>query len=273
MGDVPINLDGSMRLDALKLAQTIGNRMRTASNTTYSGLRFVNNNDIDNSARAPTPGVYRHTQLPDLPGNGEMTYQRGTLGDWKQDVHEVSDNGAEYTLDFTGPSVVIAGPRAPDQGEVEVFIDEVSQGRVSTHSKYQRMYQSIMYERHDLSDGAHTLKLVKRSGDKMRLDVVGVRMPVAPGQYRIRNRNSGKYLAKANYNFVNGAQLAQQPNNFDTRRVWNVREVDEEQASGEIYIVSSVTNASVNVQNNQTADNTRVVEQTVNARSVPAASI
>ena len=244
-GDIPINLDGSVRLDALKMAQIIGNRMRTTSNTTYSGLRFINDNDS-----TATPGIRQ--------------INFSTWGDWKQDSHEVSANGVAYTVDFTGPSVVIAGPRAPDQGEVEVFIDEVSQGRFSTHSPYQRMRQSIMFERHDLSGGAHTLKIVKRSGDKMRLDVVGARRPIPPGQYWIRNLNSGKYLDVGSWNArENGQQLVQQPNGFNNRFLWTVRELNETANEPAIYIVNSISGTSVNVSGSQTADNTRVVQQSV----------
>ena len=255
-GDIPINLDGTVRLDALKMSQIIGNRMRTTSDTTYSGLRFINDNDS-----TATPGAYHK--------NGRTRRSSDTSGDWKQDMHEVSANGVEWRLDFKGPSVVIAGPRAPDQGEVEIFIDEVSQGRFSTHSKYQRMNQSIIFERHDLSDGEHTLSIVKRSGDKMRLDMVGVRRPVPPGRYWIRNLGSGKYLDlnSATSARENGKQIIQWSiGSFSDRFLWTVREPNETANEQAIYIVSSGSNVSLNVDTARTADDTSVIQWQVDTK-------
>ncbi len=157
--DIPINIDGSWPLSHLKQLQTIGLKMKKAQNSKYASLELIN--DDSNRVRYDENGLWQ--------GLG----QRGT-GAYNQDVHATQANGSSASLTFDGPSVVFATSKAPDQGDVEVFLDGDSKGLFSTSDPYRRQVQSIIFERHDLDPGEHTIRIVKRSGRFMLVDLFGV---------------------------------------------------------------------------------------------------
>ncbi len=158
--DVSINPNGTWPVEALVQVQIIGNTVGTSTDKTYSGLKLVNDND---------PSI---------------TYSKGHWridanrdhGDYQYDVHYATVNGASVTYIFTGSSIVYVSPKNTGHGDVEVYIDGKSQGVFSTldttaTSRY-RQVQQIIFEKHDLSAGLHTLTLVKRSGIYMLVDAL-----------------------------------------------------------------------------------------------------
>ncbi|TKG95604.1 hypothetical protein EYV94_09195 [Puteibacter caeruleilacunae] len=155
--DVAINPDGSWALAKIKQVQTIGNKIGTSNDTTYSDLRLVNDNDPD----------FRYK------GNWNYSQNRKT-GAYNQDVHYTTEDGDSFSYVFTGKSIVFATSKAPDQGDVEIFLDNKSVGVFSTHDKYRRQVQTIIYENHNLKPGAHILKVAKISGDYMLVDLLGI---------------------------------------------------------------------------------------------------
>ena len=152
-----MQLEGLSKLQAMQAA---GNGAGSTDDTTYSGLTLVNN---DNS------GI---TYSSD--GNWSTFTNRKT-GDYKQDVAATRVNGAYIEYTFTGTSVVWATSKTRDTGNIEIFIDDVSQGTFSTNDTGGfHLVQNIIFEKHDLADTEHTLKVVKRSGDFMVVDVLGI---------------------------------------------------------------------------------------------------
>ena len=154
--DVAINPNGKWTLDRLKQLQTIGLALETTTDRTYSSLILVNNTE---------PGI-------SYSGQWELSSDRGT-GDYNQDVHYTRTDGDSFSFPFVGNSIVFATSRASDQGDVEVFIDNISQGIFSTHDPYKRQVQEVIFEKHDLVPGKHVLKVVKRSGTYMLMDLIG----------------------------------------------------------------------------------------------------
>ncbi len=154
--DVAINPNGTWTAESLVQIQTIGNMVGTTTDKTYSSLKLINNDDKNIIYSA---GQWKkHGNRPH--------------GDYKQDVHYATADGAYLTYKFIGSSIVFATSKAVDQGNVEVYLDGTSQGVFSTHDGDYRQVQQIIFEKHDLSAGAHTLKLVKRSGTYMLVDIL-----------------------------------------------------------------------------------------------------
>ncbi|WP_143467203.1 right-handed parallel beta-helix repeat-containing protein [Lentzea kentuckyensis] len=92
------------------------------------------------------------------------------LGDFHETVHAAHDNGDSATMTFTGAGVRVIGEKNSDQGDIEVFVDDVSKGVIST-SATSRQVQQTLYTADDLNPAArHTVRVVKRSGQYATLD-------------------------------------------------------------------------------------------------------
>ncbi|MCL3782146.1 hypothetical protein EMN47_17295 [Prolixibacteraceae bacterium JC049] len=156
--DVAINMDGTWPLDRLKQIQTVGLATGTTKGDSYASLSLINDND----------------KSIDYNGEWETAQNTGT-GAYKQDIHRTTRNGDSYSYSFAGKSIVLATSIAPDQGDVEIFIDGKSQGVFSTNDPYRKQIQTIIFEKHNLKNKKHTLKVVKISGKYMVADLIGVK--------------------------------------------------------------------------------------------------
>ncbi|WP_328726981.1 right-handed parallel beta-helix repeat-containing protein [Streptomyces sp. NBC_00259] len=119
--------------------------------TKPSGTATVNN----------TAGVV-HT------GSWGFSANRG-VGDLADDVHYTTADGAAATLTFHGTGVTVLGEKYSDQGDVEIFVDGVSQGLVDTTAT-ERLAQAEIFAVSGLSAGEHSIRIVKRSGKYATLD-------------------------------------------------------------------------------------------------------
>lgn len=108
------------------------------------------------------------TYLAALPG-GATTLEFRFRGDRNDDVHWSADDGASVELTFRGTAVTVSGPIAPDQGEVEVYIDGKLVDTVDVHGAV-RLTQHEWFSKTGLKKGGHTLRLVKKGGDVLRVD-------------------------------------------------------------------------------------------------------
>jgi hypothetical protein len=93
-------------------------------------------------------------------------------GDYQDDVHYTKTNGnyAQYT--FTGTGVEYITETYSDEGNVDVYVDNVLQTTVSCTSST-RQAQVIVYSNAVLSAGSHTIKVVKNGGTYMLVDAFG----------------------------------------------------------------------------------------------------
>lgn len=103
--------------------------------------------------------------------DGDTALEFRFRGDLRDDVHATKDDGAAVSLTFSGTSVTVKGPIAPDQGAVEVYLDGKLVDTVDVHGDA-RLTQQKLFEKSGLKKGQHTLRLVKASGDVLRIDAL-----------------------------------------------------------------------------------------------------
>ncbi|WP_420113349.1 X2-like carbohydrate binding domain-containing protein [Pseudactinotalea sp.] len=102
---------------------------------------------------------------------GEQTLQVGFAGDHLNDVHMTSSPGDAVEISFRGERFSWTGPVAPDQGQVEVWLDGTLVEVVDTHAE-ERLTGQELFTSAKLRDGEHTVRLVMVSGDVMRFDAL-----------------------------------------------------------------------------------------------------
>ncbi len=86
-------------------------------------------------------------------------------------MHWAADDGAGVELSFHGTKVSVTGPIAPDQGEIEVYLDGELIETVDLHGAA-RLTQQPVFTSAKLRNEEHTIRLVKMSGDVVRIDTV-----------------------------------------------------------------------------------------------------
>ena len=176
--DVAINPNGKWLVDRLVQMQKVGNKIGNSTDTTYSSLKLVNNT---------SPGIV-------YTGSWSLASDIGT-GAYQQDTHDTTNNGDYFSYDFSGSSIVFASSKEADQGDIEVFIDDVSQGVFSTYDGYHSQVQDIIFEKHDLTPGDHTLKVVKISGSYMRMDLVLSKSDSSDSSNSIKSNNTDNTIS------------------------------------------------------------------------------
>ncbi|RXZ82920.1 hypothetical protein EBB07_08365 [Paenibacillaceae bacterium] len=112
----------------------------------------INNND---------PGIV-------YTGSWSNNTNRG-FGDYNNDVHYTMTNNNYFEYTFTGSGIDFFTEITSDQGDIDIYIDNVFQETVSTHNAT-RLAQQLVYSIHGLPTGTHTFKAVKKSGTYMLLD-------------------------------------------------------------------------------------------------------
>jgi GH43 family beta-xylosidase len=89
------------------------------------------------------------------------------------DLQFTAKNGAAYSFTFTGTGIEIIAPKNPTQGKSEVYIDGALQATLDLKSTKAQPQQSV-YRMDTLSNGQHTLKVVKKDGPTLILDALKV---------------------------------------------------------------------------------------------------
>ncbi len=100
---------------------------------------------------------------------GSATLEFAFRGDLHGDVHATTSDGDFATFAFTGTGVSWVGAKAPDQGAVNVYLDGAFRETVDTHADA-RLTGQQLFSATGLKDGAHTITVVKASGEVMRND-------------------------------------------------------------------------------------------------------
>ncbi|WP_203138162.1 X2-like carbohydrate binding domain-containing protein [Microbacterium sp. JZ31] len=144
---------------AVKVVASGGDTTPPADTTT----RLTTLNNSDSSI------IYEGGWSRNGPGRG--------LGDIGDDVAFAEQNGASFTVPFTGSGIQYITEKDASQGEVEVYLDDELKATVDTSlpAGTPRQSQQVVWEIADLEEGPHTLRVVKKSGDFMLLDAVKVR--------------------------------------------------------------------------------------------------
>jgi hypothetical protein len=92
-------------------------------------------------------------------------------GDYRDDVHAATADGAAINFTFRGTGVDWVTALAPDQGEADIYIDGKLVTRVNLHNDA-RVTTRQVFTRTGLKDAQHTLRIVKVSGDVLRNDMI-----------------------------------------------------------------------------------------------------
>ena len=101
----------------------------------------------------------------------QVSSNRGA-GDFQDDVHYATVNGASVSLQFTGTSVSVFMPTNSNEGTFQVTIDGVSEGTYSAYASSSYTPRILVYSNGSLTNGAHTLTLTKISGTYLVLDYI-----------------------------------------------------------------------------------------------------
>ncbi|ALO42865.1 hypothetical protein [Pseudoalteromonas phenolica] len=120
-------------------------------------------------------------------GNWGRSTNRG-VGDFNDDVSYTRTNGDYYEYSFFGSGITISGPMRSDMGEIEIFIDGVSKGVVNTQGS--NTAQDVYFSVDNLSASAHTVKVVKKSGNFMVLDKIEV------SSKEVKHNDNSGYIKK-----------------------------------------------------------------------------
>jgi hypothetical protein len=94
-----------------------------------------------------------------------------SYGDYRNDIHYATDNGATASLTFTGTTVTVYGEQYTDQGDIVISLDGGPRQVVSTlPSDGVRHANVAVYTSGHLSSGTHTIVVTKLSGQYSTLD-------------------------------------------------------------------------------------------------------
>ncbi|GAA0420077.1 hypothetical protein Acor_29950 [Acrocarpospora corrugata] len=105
--------------------------------------------------------------------SGWSTSSGRGYGDVNDDVQYTNTNGASFTYTFTGTGIDFLSEKYSDQGIVDIYLDGVLRGTIDTTNPTRQAAQVIWGVR-GLSQGTHTLRGVKRSGQYMLVDAFDV---------------------------------------------------------------------------------------------------
>jgi hypothetical protein len=97
------------------------------------------------------------------------------LGDYKDDVHYTEVNGDFFQYAFTGTGIELITEKDASQGDIDIYVDNQFKQTISTFNA-SRLTQQTVFNVTGLTDGPHTLKVVKKSGAFMLLDKLTVRL-------------------------------------------------------------------------------------------------
>jgi len=114
--------------------------------------------------------------------SGSWYYQSGrTFGDFGNDVHATTVNGDSASYTFTGSGIEVLTETNSDEGNIGVYLDGSLYETVSAYNASQRLAQQAVVALSGLSQGTHTITLVKDSGTYMLLDaLVVIPQPIQP---------------------------------------------------------------------------------------------
>jgi hypothetical protein len=106
---------------------------------------------------------------------GRHTLEVGFSGDFCGDLHWTDDDGAAFSYAFSGSNVELIGPKGPEYGNIDIYVDGVFHGTASAYSA-SRLAQQSIYAINGISAGAHTIKGIKSGGTVIAFDALAFRL-------------------------------------------------------------------------------------------------
>jgi len=105
-------------------------------------------------------------------GSFSYSNNRG-VGDYNNDVHYTTASGAYFQYTFTGTVVDLITEMYTDEGNMDIYIDDVLQQTVNCYNAT-RLAQQTVFSISGLASGSHTIKAVKKDGAYMLLDALKI---------------------------------------------------------------------------------------------------
>ncbi|WP_199731755.1 glycosyl hydrolase family 95 catalytic domain-containing protein [Cohnella endophytica] len=96
------------------------------------------------------------------------------LGDYNDDIHYATTNGATAEFTFTGTGIDYISEKYSDMGNVDVYIDNALQANVNLNVSGARQVQQTVYSKTGLVNGTHTIKIVSKSAQVAAIDAFRV---------------------------------------------------------------------------------------------------
>jgi alpha-galactosidase len=105
-------------------------------------------------------------------GTWVLSSNRG-FGDYNNDIHWSQTNNDYFQFIFTGTGIEWISEKNSDQGNVDIYVDNVFKQTVSTYNASRIVLQSL-YSITGLTNTSHTFKAVKKTGTYMITDTLRV---------------------------------------------------------------------------------------------------
>ena len=148
--------------------------------------------------------------------------------EYQSDLHGTANSGDSATFTFTGSGASYIGTKANDHGDVEIYLDGVSQGIVSTYNSTTASQQTL-YTATNLVYGQHTLTVTKRSDATKYMDVDAfteiVDAASASRTLKLTSVNSGLVADVSGGSTTAGAAVLQWNSNGGNNQKWVVKPV------------------------------------------------
>ncbi|MFC5527932.1 alpha-L-fucosidase [Cohnella yongneupensis] len=186
------------------------------------------------------PNTFVNDSLLSYFGSWTTGANRG-YGDYQNDVHSTTTNGDSVEYTFTGTGVSYITEKNSDQGNVDVYVDNVFQQTVNT-SNPSRLAQQTVYNKTGLSQGQHKIKLVKKDGNYMLIDAVSIETKVNNSDATIfyqgawsgsGNRGYGDYMDDVQYSTTNGNDVTF---SFYGTGISYITEKNSDQGNVDVYL-------------------------------------
>lgn len=107
-------------------------------------------------------------------GSGWAAEASRRVTDYNQDIHFTTHLGDYFFYTFVGTGIQYLTETDSDMGDVEVYLDGVSQGIHSCYAALGKTTQQPVFKAHGLTYGSHSLKVKMISGKYCRLDCLRV---------------------------------------------------------------------------------------------------
>ncbi|WP_240702987.1 X2-like carbohydrate binding domain-containing protein [Cohnella luojiensis] len=97
-------------------------------------------------------------------------------GDYQNDVHSTETNNDYFEYTFKGTGIEFITAKGPSQGNIDIYVDNKFKQTVNTYHT-DRLTGQTVYGISGLTNGTHTIKVVKKSGDYMLVDQLRFTVP------------------------------------------------------------------------------------------------
>jgi hypothetical protein len=144
------------------------------SNTTLSALYGLRNGIYHTDMALPPQTTYNDNWANIYYTGNWSAAKNRNAGDYGNDVHYTSANGASYTVTFNGTGVILSGPMSPQDGTADVSLDGDVKSTINTAYNGSYSLQQHLLEFSHLDRGPHTVTVTKTGGAYLQLDSVTI---------------------------------------------------------------------------------------------------